>query len=319
MNTPATLSETCARVGSSAPLASVVISTYNRSALLVDTIEMIVANEYPHIELVVVDQTPHHPEEVRLRLEESWHKYRYRYLRLPFPNLPVARNVGIRRSNGQILIFCDDDVVVAPDYVASHVRCYGDPNIGAVAGRVVSAMDGALSHPSGLIGRLNRDGTFIANFHRSDRTDVDFGMGCNMSFRRSALTRAGGFDERYTGGFYREEGDAFARVKQLGYRVVFEPGAALEHLATAEGGCRKDRYVPRMYSVFRNETLFFLNCLDRRHLPQFVHRLLRWMYATVRSNGYSASEFFYFLGAFFGGAKTYYCERADRISASLPV
>src|SRR5262249_42458496 len=115
--------------------------------------------------------------------------------------------------------------------------------------------------------------------------------------------------------FYREEGDAFARVKRLGYKVIFEPATALRHLATPEGGCRKDKYLPRMYSVFRNETLYFMNCMEHRRFPRFAYRLLRWMYATVRTNHYSLLTMTYFARAMLAGIGAYCFQRPDRISA----
>jgi GT2 family glycosyltransferase len=325
LNTPTSISQTSGlgrpygsrQVGGQVVSASVVIATYNRGTWLLDTIEHVMRNEYPQFELIVVDQTKEYEPTVTGRLDEARQKYGFQYVRLPFPCLTFARNVGLKHAKGDVVIFCDDDVVVAADYIEQHVRCYSDPAVGAVAGRVVSKMDAALSHPSGAIGRVMPDGSFIANFHGEQRGEVDFGMGCNMSFRRSALEEVGGFDERYTGGFYREEGDAFARVKRRGHRVVFEPDACLEHLASPDGGCRKDVLLPRMYTTFRNETLFFFNCMRLRHLPRFTNRLFRWMYATVRSRNFSLTKMAYFSCAFFGGLKAYYFERPNKLSATL--
>jgi GT2 family glycosyltransferase len=139
------------------------------------------------------------------------------------------------------------------------------------------------------IGWLRPDGSFVGNFHLGRRQDVDFGKGCNMSFRRDLLLRVGGCDERYRGGFYREDGDLFARVKALGCRVVFEPDAHLVHLE-AGGGSRTeaDHSSPqREQTVFHNETLFYLSCMRPRRLAQHYLRMLRWAWAIKRSRGYS--------------------------------
>jgi GT2 family glycosyltransferase len=297
-----------------APLASVIIATYNRGPTLIETINGILLNDYAATELVVVDQTREYTREVSDRLAELQAQHGYKHLRLSLPSLTLARNVGIQNSNGEVIIFCDDDVVVGRDFVRTHVRCYDNPYVGAVAGRVIGPGDEERIGTPAWTGKLHADGTFTANFHRGVSAEVDFGMGCNMSFRRSALIRAGCFDERYCGGFYREEGDTFARVKKLGYRVVFEAAASLEHLVAPGGGCRKDEYVPRMFSVFRNETLFFLNCMQYRFLPVFAYRLLRWMYATVKTNGYSFRELIYFAIAPLSGAKAHFLARPDQLS-----
>jgi GT2 family glycosyltransferase len=299
------------------PRATVVVASYNRGEYLVKTLEGLLATDDAAFEIVVVDQTREYSPKVRARLDAICRRPRCRYLFLPVPNLPLARNLGLRAARGEIVIFCDDDVMVRPDYVAQHVECYRDPEVGAVAGRIVSAMDQHLFHPSGMVGRVKPDGAFIANFDRELGVDVDFGMGCNMSFRRAVLLSIGGFDERYEGNFYREEGDAFARVKRLGYRVLFEPATVVRHLVSPQGGCRKESLVPRLRSTYRNETLFFLNCMERRYLPHFFYRVLRWIYATVKVEGYSARHFLYFLGGVGAGVRSHYLERPDRLSATL--
>jgi GT2 family glycosyltransferase len=305
---------------SQSPLVSVIIATYNRGDFLVKTIPMIMENNYSNFELMIVDQTQEYPQEIADELQRLRQTYSFKYHQLDFPNLPLARNYGTWNSSGEILIFCDDDVILDANYIENHVQPYmDDEKIGAVAGRILSAIDEALSDPSGEIGKLNPDGTFIANFHLqpSTRQEVDFGMGCNMSFRRSVLSQAGDFDERYRGNFYREEGDTFARVKRLGFKVVFEPKAILKHLATPEGGCRKDKYIPRMYFCFRNETLFFMNCMNYQQLPAFLYRLLRWMYATTKGKQLGWMTLPYFMSSVLDGMKTYYLEKPHQLSSSL--
>jgi GT2 family glycosyltransferase len=299
---------------------SVIIATYNRGEFLVETIPMIMENCYSDFELVIVDQTKEYSESIAQELQRLRQQYNFEYHQLDFPNLPLARNYGVWNSKGEIVIFCDDDVILDSNYIANHVQPYlDDDKIGAVAGRILSAIDEALSDPSGEVGKLNSDGTFIANFHlkTADRQEADFGMGCNMSFRRSVLSQAGDFDERYRGNFYREEGDTFARVKRTGFKVVFEPQAILKHLATPEGGCRKDKYIPRMYFCFRNETLFFMNCMSYRQFPAFLYRLLRWMYATTKGKELGWMTLPYFMSSVLDGMKTYYLEKPHQLSTSL--
>jgi GT2 family glycosyltransferase len=292
-----------------------VIATYNRGQVLFDTIEMVMANKYPDFELIVVDQTPDPDPDYTERLDELQSTYDFTYFTLPEPSLTFARNVGIARASGDVVIFIDDDVELKPDFIAQHVACFAPPDVGAVAGRVVEAK-GDKTDPSGRIGYVRPDGSFISNLHLERRADdIDFGRGCNMAFRREALMAVNGCDERYTGGFYREDGDLFARVKRQGYRVVFEPETSVVHLESG-GGSRSDKgrkNLKRQYSVFRNETLYFLSCAEGS-FPRFAYRMLRWTYARYRSVGYTFPEFLYLLGAFFGGIKAYFLEDFHRLS-----
>ena len=282
--------------------ASVVIATYNRGSVLFDTIEMVMNNTHPDYELLVVDQTPSPEDDYRQKIQALVDRHGFQYLTLPAPSLTFARNVGIVESTGEIIIFIDDDVELGPDFVEAHVGAYENPDVGAVAGRVTEP-HGNQREGEGRIGFLRNDGSFEGNFYKEKRTYVDFGRGCNMSFRKSHLTAIGGCDERYGGGFYREDGDLFARVKHRGCKVLFEPEAHVVHLE-AGGGSRTDRGkkdLKRQYSVFRNETLFFLNCIDGPSLGSFLYRMLGWIYAVKQTRGYNWAEFLYLLRAVWDG------------------
>jgi glycosyltransferase involved in cell wall biosynthesis len=171
------------------PFVSVIIATYKRGNFLVDTIVGIMDNNYPRFELIVVDQTSSYPPEISTRLEALIDEYHLNYYKLDLPSVTVARNVGIRKAKGEIIIFCDDDVQVGKEYISSHVQAYQDPRVGGIAGRIISKIDEKLAHPSGLIGRLNADGNYIANFHLEQPGEAEICMGCNMSFRAAIFRR----------------------------------------------------------------------------------------------------------------------------------
>ena len=262
------------------------VATYRRSASLLDTIGDLLVNIGPSYEVIVVDQSPAVAAQVAFALDRLVATGQIRYLRVSPANLPYARNIGLCRALGEVVVYCDDDVRVGPGFLAWHVACYSDPSVGAVAGGVRlegTDHDGAGSAPGDAVGRLLKDGSFTANLHHETPCDVDFGMGCNMSFRRSALTAIGGFDERYRVNFFREESDVFARVKRAGYRVRFEPRAFCLHLRAPTGGARTEDLGERLFATFSNETLFFLHVCRRRYLGLFLLRMARMIYGNWRS------------------------------------
>src|SRR5437879_5683771 len=111
---------------------SLIIPTYSRGEVLCDTIRMALAQTYPDFEVIVVDQTPVVAPKVAAYIESLGESIQYH--QLSPPNLPAARNVGVRSAAGDVVIFIDDDVCIQPDYIASHVRNYQDGSIGAVMG-----------------------------------------------------------------------------------------------------------------------------------------------------------------------------------------
>jgi GT2 family glycosyltransferase len=213
------------------PAVSIVIPSYNRGELLAETTAMALRQDYPDFEVIVVDQTAE-PSSRMLSLAES-SAGRLQYIHRPTPNLPAARNVGVRAARGEIIVFIDDDVVLGPEYIAAHVCRYDDPSVGAVMGITFHPWD--TSETAVLEGTLRLfgprgalpDGAFL----------VLSVVGCNSSFRRRAIIDAGMSDERFTGSGRGEDTDLSMRVGRLGYKLVFDPKVRLLHLAVTAGGC----------------------------------------------------------------------------------
>lgn len=87
---------------------SVVIPTYNRKKILVRTIESLLMGEYIPDEIIVVDQS-----EVILdaKQDSRWDKV-VKIFKVDIVSLTAARNVGVRKANNDIILFCDDDIEI---------------------------------------------------------------------------------------------------------------------------------------------------------------------------------------------------------------
>src|ERR687898_3616338 len=87
-----------------APLVSVVIPCYNQARFLGEAIESVLAQSYPHFEVIVVDDgSTDNTSEVAASYAGV------RYIRQENQGLAGARNAGIRRSRGSYLVFLDAD------------------------------------------------------------------------------------------------------------------------------------------------------------------------------------------------------------------
>ena len=94
----------------STPLISVVIPCYNQGHFLTEAIESVLAQSYPHFEVVVIDDgSKDNVEEVAGRYPGV------RYLRQENSGLAAARNTGLRRSRGDYLVFLDADDRLMPN------------------------------------------------------------------------------------------------------------------------------------------------------------------------------------------------------------
>lgn len=93
---------------------SVVIPTYNRKALLADTLAAVRAQRHPAHEVIVVDDGSQDgsQELVAERFPEV------RFVRIVNSGELVARNTGLRMASGTIVAFCDSDDLWLPDHLS---------------------------------------------------------------------------------------------------------------------------------------------------------------------------------------------------------
>lgn len=238
-----------------APFVSVVVCTYQREQPLCDTLDMLLKQEYYNYEIIIVDQSTSHlpTTSAFLRSKASF----LRYFSIDRPSLPGARNFGIKNARGEIVLFVDDDVEPSPRLVAAHASAYIDPAIGGVAGRRTYPLDSQIQDTGGFVGIIRRDGIEGANFSTTKSTEVEWAPGCNMSFRKELLEGVGGFEVRFRGTAAYEEIDLCARIRSLGYRIVFVPEATLVHVVAPNGGCATRRSDLRVWYSFLHNSLLF--------------------------------------------------------------
>ena len=241
--------------------ASLIIPTYNRGDVLLETLEMAVRQKYSAYEIIVVDQT--RSIDSRLQRYLSTAGDRIRYIHLPEPNLPAARNAGIRAAKGDILVFVDDDVCIEPDYVAAHVRNYEDLTVGGVMGALVQSFD---QPGDAFLNRLRSSppghwpAFKIALGPRREIGLVNWLIGCNTSYRRRALVDVGLCDERFSGSAWCEDADLSMRVGRAGYTLLLDTRIKLIHLELPSGGCQ-NRDATALGAITTQQVQLYLYCI----------------------------------------------------------
>lgn len=115
------------------PLVTVVVPAYNEEAVVVRTVESLLAQDYPRLEIVVVDDgSPDRTTEV-LRAAFDGHP-RVRLFRKANGGKASALNFGVAQAAGEVIVGLDADTLFPPDTIGELIAPLADPAVGAVAG-----------------------------------------------------------------------------------------------------------------------------------------------------------------------------------------
>ncbi|MGH9442137.1 MAG: glycosyltransferase family 2 protein [Thermoanaerobaculia bacterium] len=253
------------------PEITVAIPTYNREAVLIDTIRDVLSQGHRNLELLVLDQTKTHRPETRASLDLI-RDDRLRYFRISPPSVSAARNFALRRARAAFVVFVDDDVRMSPELVGVHLQAIrGRPELGAVAGRVLQ--DG---FPIGRdVLRFDRFAMTHGMFTATEPGFTNAFPGGNFCVRVADALSLGGFDTRYRGNSFREENDLSVRMAEAGRLIYFEPRAVLTHLAASEGGCRGRTPLYEDSGFYGNELFFTLRLARGRDRLEALQRKYR--------------------------------------------
>jgi len=246
---------------------SIVIPTKDRPDELKVTMETVLKQTALDriLELVIVDQST--TDETKRYLEELQKRvpFRIKYVYSNIPSVTRSKNIGLKNSEGDIVLFLDDDVTLAPDFVEKILEVYEKhPEAIGVGGYLVSTRYGRLYRIYARLFLLPHDDKNRARVLPSTFVTYPVGLkdviraewipgGCS-SFRR-AIFKEMLFDENF--GRRSSKGDVdFAYRLHLKYpgSMFITPHAKMIHRAS-----KKQRLKPYQTIYVREvQTLYFI-------------------------------------------------------------
>jgi GT2 family glycosyltransferase len=208
---------------------SVVIPTYQREQVLLDTIDYLLKLGEVPLEILVLDQTPTHKPEIAQILISLNCSGKIRWIQLPYPSIPRAMNIGMAQARSEVVLFIDDDIIPDNKLIEAHLEAHKKNNVGIVAGRVLQPWDNEHKEET--------KESEIA-FSSKKRQWIKTIMATNFSIRREIAVDLGGFDENFRHVAYNFEAEFADRAIREGYKILFEPSATIRHLRVKSGGTR---------------------------------------------------------------------------------
>lgn len=204
---------------------SVVIPTYHRGQVLIETVESLLLQKGSFRELLIMDQTQEHAGDLKNRLER-WHESgEIKWIKLDRPSIPAAMNQGLLESVSDIVLFLDDDIIPGENLVREHLKAHASADdIVAVVGQIIQ--------PEGR--KVWGDFCFASQ----ESCYTEHVMAGNLSVKKEKAIQAGGFDENFIQVAYKFETEFAERLMTGGGKILFNPGASITHLREKKGGTR---------------------------------------------------------------------------------
>lgn len=199
----------------STPVVSVVIPSLNQGAFLEDAIESVLQQDYPSIELIIIDggSTDNSLEVLR--------RYRSRiahWQSRPDRGQSHALNQGFERATGEVMAWLNSDDLLLPGAIRTAVGLFQDDESARVVFGDWLTIDAA--------------GRVLERHYAFDMCRLHFlveGFTCNaqaMFWRRSVHDAFGAFDESLHRTMDYDMILRFARLVPRGFRRVDQPLAA---------------------------------------------------------------------------------------------
>lgn len=209
------------------PFISVVIPTYNRKNDLIKCLGAIQNIDYPYknFEVIIIDDGSMDRTEEFMKSFVKKQK-NIKYFKQKNSGPAKARNLGIKKSRGEIVFFVDDDVLVPKDLIKKSLIWYKSEKVGGVGGLVLPKK---LSWPD--LYYIARYLDEYINLIKLDNSDTKGGgiATALCSYRRKVLRALEGFNESFplAAG---EDIELTHRALENGWIIIKDPSIIGEHL-----------------------------------------------------------------------------------------
>jgi glycosyltransferase involved in cell wall biosynthesis len=172
-------------------MVSVILTTYNRAHLVLESIHSVLNQTYTELELIIADDGSEDNTEAQIRAIPD---ARIHYYKMPHTGrTAILKNMGIRRSKGTLIAFIDSDDTWTENKLEKQVQLLSQqPGIGF-------SITDAISFKAGVVlsARTYKDKQGVECVNIFDRLKENRFVVYNptLVIRRSCFEKTGWFDE----------------------------------------------------------------------------------------------------------------------------
>lgn len=241
-------------VSQASPRVTVLIPTLNRYPYLKTILNQLRRQTIPPIEIIVVDQTSKDMRDTTI--VDEFADLPLKVIHMDIPGQCSSRNLGLRHSQGDYVLFLDDDDEITESVIELHLNNIYQFQACSSSGSVDE------------VGALPLTDTFRL-LRLSDVFPTN-----NTLVSRSALTLSGLFDMAYERK-QSEDGDLGMRLYLAGAVMIYDPRVIVLHHRAPVGGLRSHKARVITYSSSRQRLL-------HRRFPHISEVYLMKRYFTGR-------------------------------------
>jgi cellulose synthase/poly-beta-1,6-N-acetylglucosamine synthase-like glycosyltransferase len=251
---------------------TVVVPSYRRPAELARCLAGLAMQDRPPDEVLVVARIG--DDETLGLFEAAAPGAALRCVTVDEEGVVSSLNAGLAGARGDIVAITDDDAVPRADWLQRiESMLAADDGVGAVGGRDWVRLDGdLLDGEKPVVGRVRWFGRVVGNHHlgAGPAREVQLLKGANMAVRRAALDGITiDMGLRGNGAQPHWEIDLCLRLRRAGWRLVYDPAVAVDHLPAErhDEDQRNGRPLTALENEVYNETRALLRGLSWWHKP----------------------------------------------------
>lgn len=200
------------------PVVSVVIPCYNAASTLPLQLRALASQtNAPPFEVIVVDNRSTDDLEHVVAREAANVPYRLRLVQaLGEQGASYARNVGVRESSAELLMFCDADDAVSEFWIDHGRRCFDVSPVWSGSALLLEDQIFELALPE-IRAAMGDDPAWVSPVYEQEGDPFPILMGGTFGATKSAMTSVGGFDQSLPSA--GEDNDLGFRFMRAGFAI----------------------------------------------------------------------------------------------------
>lgn len=274
-------------------MLSVILCTYNRERYIYNVLQSIAAGGFGDYEIVLVNNNSTDGTESECqRFAKDHPEVAMRYCVEKQQGLSYARNCGIMESQGEVLVYVDDDAVVNREYLQTYADFFNRNKEAVAAGGPITPRYDGCEEPSWMSHYTRQLVTGELNLGTREREFPKgaFPGGGNAAYRKSVFNEVGLFNvelgRKGNSLIGAEEKDLFDKMTSRGMKFYYLPNAILYHLIPPKK-LTQDYFDRLTYGIGVSERYRTQQIGRKKYLNRLLKEAVKWGGTMVLWTGFA--------------------------------